>query len=328
MNHVRRRTFLLVAGTLLVAPLAARGQEPWAPRIAVLVSYPFAAWKESWDAFREGLRDNGYVDGQNIVIEWRSAEGKHERLPELAAELVKIKVQVIITGGTETILAASKATKSIPIVMATVGDPVGIGVVESLARPGGNVTGLSLYATEISEKRMDLLRATLPKLSRVAIVWNPANASVALKFNAAEAAARAMGLTVQSLEIRRSSDLEVSIPAAAREGADAIFIADDGLLLANGARLIDLATKFRLPVVSEFKQFLDVGGLWSYGPNIPAVHRRAAAYVAKILKGANPGELPIEQPTKFELVVNLKAAKTLGLSIPQAVLLQAEEVIQ
>ncbi|MBI4246272.1 MAG: ABC transporter substrate-binding protein, partial [Candidatus Rokubacteria bacterium] len=240
----------------------------------------------------------------------------------------KTKVDVIVTAGTETIQAVSKATKSIPVVMATVGDPVGIGVVASLGRPGGNVTGLSLFGTEISEKRMDLLKATLPKLVRVAIVWNPANASVVLKFKAADAAARAMGLTVQSLETQRLSDLEVNIPAAAREGADAIFTEDEGVLLANRARLIDLATRFRLPVVSEFKEIVDAGGLWSYGPNIPAVHRRAATYVAKILKGAKPADLPVEQPTKFEFVVNLKSAKTLGLTIPQSVLVRADALIQ
>jgi putative tryptophan/tyrosine transport system substrate-binding protein len=326
--HTKRRKFLLTTGALLAAPLSARAQQPKVPRIAVLVQYPLAARKGSWDAFREGLRDSGYVEGQNIVIEWRSAEGKYERLPALAMELIRAKVDVIVTAGSETVLAASKATKTIPIVMATVGDPVGIGVVASLGRPGGNVTGLSLFATEISAKRLDLLRDTLPNLARVAIVWNPDNASVVLKFKAAESAARAMGLKVQSLETRRLSELEVNIPAAAKEGANALFTEDDGVLLANRTRLIELATKFRLPVVSEFKEIVDAGGLWSYGPDIPAVHRRAAAYVAKILKGAKPAELPVEQPSKFELVVNLKSAKTLGLTIPQPLLVRADVLIQ
>jgi putative ABC transport system substrate-binding protein len=327
---VDRRTFLrtLTIG-LLPAPLAAGAQQAAkVPRVGVLLLASLAARPQQWEAFRQGLREHGYVEGQSILIDFRSAEGKLERLAELAAELVQAKADVIVASGTESTQAAQKATATIPIVMSNTGDPVGAGIVANLARPGGNVTGLSLLATELSAKRLGLLKEALPRLARVAVLWNPNNASVTLKFKETETAARVLGLQLQSLQVQRPADLEGAFQAAAHARADALVTADDQLLSAQRVQIVSLAMRYRLPVASEFREFAAAGGLMSYGPSLTDLARRAATYVDKILKGAKPGDLPVEQPTKFELLIKLKTAKALGLTIPQTLLQRADQMIE
>jgi putative ABC transport system substrate-binding protein len=325
------RLTALIAITLapLAAPPAAEAQPASkVSRIGVLMLAPLSARPQQWEAFRQGLREQGYVLGQNIVVEFRSANGNLERLAELAMELTNLNVAVIVASGTEATQAAQKATRVIPIVMSNTGDPVGSGIVASLARPGANVTGLSLVATELSAKRLELLKEAMPGLTRVAVLWNPNNASVTLKAKETAAAARILGLQLQSLEARVPADLETQILAAARAQADALITADDQFLSSQRATIIGLASRYRLPVMSEFREMAEAGGLASYGPSLPDLARRAASYVDRILKGAKPGDLPVEQPTTFELVINLKTAKALGLTIPPAVLARADDIIQ
>ena len=330
---MRRREFIfLAAGAMAAAtpgaPFAYAQRPGKVPRIGFLGQTSAAAYAPFVDAFRQGLRDHGYIEDRTIQIEFRWAEGNNARLGELMAELVRSQVDLIVTHGTVAGTAAKRANTSIPVVVAGVGDFVGAGIVGNLARPEANITGLSLLATEISEKRMELLRETLPKLARVALIWNPDNASVALKFKSAQAAARLMGIDVVAFEIRNLSDLEGALPAAARAAADAIFLADDPVLLTHRAVLASTALGLRLPLVSEFRAIAEAGGLWSYGPAVLAVFRRIGVYVDKLLKGAKPGDLPVEQPTRFEFVINLRAAKTLGLTIPPTLLARADEVIE
>jgi len=326
------RRELLVVFTLgaLTAPVksVAQQQERRIPRLGVLLYFPVASRQQNWDAFREGLRDHGYVEGRNILIEFVSADGHPERLGELAADLVKMKVDLIVTSGTEPVQAAAKATKTIPIVMTSIGDPVGAGVIASLARPGGNVTGMSLLATDLSAKRLQLLKEMLPGLSRVAILWNPDNASVALKFEQMQEAGPVIGIQVQSIQVRSGSDLEGGIEAAARAHANAIMDTGDAVQNTYRVQIVELATRHRLPVASEFSASAEAGALCSYGPNQIDQFRRAAAFVDKILKGAKPADLPIEQPTKLDLVINKKTAKALGLPIPSSLLLRADRVIE
>ena len=324
-----RTVATLVLAAAMVTPPDAGGQQPARlPRVGVLLLNPLSSRPQQLEAFRQGLRAHGYVEGQNIVIELRSAEGKSERLAELAAELAQAQADVIVAAGTEPIQAAQKATRSIPIVMMSIGDPVGAGIVASLARPGGNVTGVSNLATELSGKRLELLKETLPKLSSVAILWNPDNASVVLKFKETEAAARVLGIQLQSLEARHPSDIERGFQAAARARADAVVTADEQFLSSQRARIVALAIRQRLPVASEFREFAEAGALFSYGPSLTDQARRAATYVDKILKGAKPADLPVEQPIKFEFIINLKTAKQIGLTIPQWTLMKADRVIR
>jgi putative ABC transport system substrate-binding protein len=327
---VNRRAFVRTfAGGLLGAPLAAEAQQARGmPRIGVLVLAPLSARPQQWEAFRQGLREHGYLPGQNILLEFRSADGKPERLAELAAELVQANMDVIVGSGTPPVQALQKATRTIPIVMANVGDPVGAGIVASSARPGGNITGLSLLATELSAKRLEILKAALPGLARIAVLGNPTNVSVQLKVKETASAARLLGLQFQSLEVRVPDDLETQIQAAARARADALVTADDQFLSSQRAQVVALAMRHRLPVASEFSEFAEAGSLRSYGPSLTDLARRTATYVDRILKGAKPGDLPIEQPTKFELVINLKTAKALGLTIPPSLLRRADQVIE
>ena len=324
----------VLAAALLVTLLAGAPSlsdaqpAPGSPRVGVLVLAPLASRPQQWEALRQGFREQGYVLGQTIALEFRSADGKVDRLAELAAELVDAHMDVIVASGTEATQAAQKATRIIPIVMSNTGDPVGAGIVASLARPGGNVTGLSLVSTELSAKRLELLKETLPGLTRAALLWNPGNASVGLKAKETALAARVLGLQLQLLEARAPTDLEAQITAAARARADALITADDQFLSRERGKVAGLALAHRLPLMSEFREFAEAGGLCSYGPSLPDLARRAAGYVHRILKGAKPAELPVEQPTKFELIVNLKTAKTLGLTIPPSVLVRADETIQ
>ncbi len=326
---MHRRAFLhTLAGSLLAAPLAAEAEQ--AAKIARIgyLSPNLAATPHLPEAFRQGLRDLGYVEGRNVVIEYRDVEGKFERLPALAAELVALKVDVIVTGAAQATQAAKNATTTIPIIMVAVVDPVRIGLVASLARPGGNVTGLSHFAgQELSGKRLELLREVVPKLSHVAIILNSANPSNPLQVRETEAAAQVLGLQLRPLEVRVPDDFERAFETAIRGRASALIALDDPFIFGERTRIVGLAAKSRLPVMYGFREFVDAGGFMSYGANLSDLFRRAATYVDKILKGAKPADLPVEQPTKFELVINLKTAKALGLTISQSLLQRADQVI-
>jgi len=280
------------------------------------------------EAFRQGLRELGYVEGKNIAIEYRLAQGKLDRLVDLAAELVRLKVDIIIVQSTLDAFAARRATTTIPIVMAASGDAVGTGLVASLARPGGNVTGLTVLARELSGKRLELLKEAVPRLSRVAVLWNAANPDKARDLEETEVQARALGLRLQSLEVRGPNDIESAFRAATSKGAGALFTLTDALIITHQSRIVELAAKGRLPAMHEQREFVEAGGLMSYGPNDADLFRRAATYVDKILKGAKPSELPVEQPTRFEFVINLKTAKKIGLTIPPELLVRADKVIK
>jgi putative tryptophan/tyrosine transport system substrate-binding protein len=278
--------------------------------------------------FRDALHELGYVEGKNVQLEVRWGNGEFERLPALAAELVQLKVDVIVAAASPSVLAARKATSTIPIVMPVSSDPVGDGLVASLAHPGGNITGLSMMAPELGEKRLQLLRETFPDASRaVAVLWNPAYAGMRARFEEAKVAAPKLGLTVRSVEVRDTRELDVAFEAVVREHPEALVLSDP-FTLSQRARIVEFAAEHRLPAIYESSDFVVVGGLMSFGPNISSLYRGAAVYVDKILKGAKPGELPIEQPTKFELVLNMKTAKALGISFPASVLLRADKLIE
>jgi ABC-type uncharacterized transport system substrate-binding protein len=320
---------LLLGG--LFSPLAAEAQ-PAAkvPRIGYL--HPnLAASPHLTEAFRQGLRDFGYVEGRNGVIEYRDAEGKFERLPTLAAELVALKVDVIVASGTLAALAAKHATSSIPIVFPTVGDPVTDGLVISLARPGGNVTGLSNLTPELVGKCLELLKEAIPGVSQVAILWQPSGFVERTRKDVrkgAEVAGRALGMRLQFVEARGPEDFDRAFSDIARPRAGAVIVVTTAMFVQERRRLVDLAAKIRLPAVYGSRESVDAGGLISYGPNFADSFRRAATYVDKILKGGKPADLPVEQPTKFELVINLKTAKALGLTIPPSLLARADHVVE
>ena len=322
-------TTLLLGG--LFSPVAAEAQQvAKVPRIGYLVG-SLAGDPHRTEAFRQGLRDLGYVEGGNVVIEYRDAEGKLERLPALAAELVALKVDVIVTSGTLAALAAKQATRTLPIVFSPAGDPVTSGLVTSLARPGGNITGLSALNPELVGKRLELLKQAVPGVSRVAVLWQPgAFGERAEKdmLKGAEVAARALGVQPQFVEARGPADFDRAFSDMTKTRAGALTVLGSNMFVSERRRLVDLAAKNRLPAVYAVREFVDAGGLMAYGPNLADLYRRAATYVDKILKGAKPGDLPVEQPTKYELVINLKAAKALGLKIPQSVLERADHVVE
>jgi putative ABC transport system substrate-binding protein len=325
-----RRTFLgALASGLLAAPLSAEAQQ--AAKVARIGYLTADRAGIPYQSFLQGLRDHGYVEGRNVVIEYRSAEGKIERLPALAAELVGLKVDVIVAAVTVAALAAQQATRTVPIVFGAVSDPVATGLVASFARPGGNVTGLSFFAPELVGKSMELLKQAAPGVNRVAVLWQSAGFSEhqgkALR-KAAEGAARVLGVRLQVVEARGPDDFDRAFAEIARARADALMVPTSATFTQARGRLVDLAAKGRLPAVYPSREFVDAGGLLAYGPNVSDLFRRAATYVDKILKGAKPGDLPIEQPTKFELVINLKTAKALGLTIPPSLLQRADEVIE
>src|SRR5712692_2427114 len=327
----RRRFIEVIAGGLLAAPLAAEAQQTAkAPRIGWLAAN-LAPNPHLTEAFRQGLRDLGYVEGRSVVIEYRDAEGKFERLPALAAELVALKVDVILAGGTPQALAAKHATRTIPIVFTSATDPVTDRLVTSLARPGGNVTGLSNLAPELVGKRLEQLTQAVPGVSRVAVLWQPGGLPERTEkdmLREADVAARALGLQPQFVEARGPADFDRAFSDMTRARAGALTVLGSVMFNTERRRLVDLAAKHRLPTVYTSREYVDDGGLIAYGPSIADVFRRAATYIDKILKGAKPADLPVEQPTKFELVINLKAAKALGLTIPPSLLQRADEVIQ
>jgi putative tryptophan/tyrosine transport system substrate-binding protein len=321
-----RRVFLgTLAGGLVAAPLAAEAQQgKKVPRIGVLTG-PVDPGVE---AFRQGLRELGYVERKNITIEHRSAEGNLDRLPELAAELVRLKVDVIVGSGNLTITALKKATQTIPIVIAIAADPVGNGFVASLARPGGNITGLTVIAELLSRKRLELLKEINPRITRVAVTRSPITQTHVVLWEETQAAATALGIKVFPLDIRGPDDIESAFGTIAREHAEALIVLPEPVSFTNRKRIADLAAKTRLPAVYPWKEFADSGGLMVYAPNRDDLWRRSATYVDKILKGAKPADLPIVQPTKFELTINLKTARAFGLTIPPSLLQRADQVIE
>jgi putative ABC transport system substrate-binding protein len=320
---------LALSAILLALVLPTQAQQPKkVPRIGVLWLYspdiasPFA------EAFRQGLRGLGYIEGQNIALEERWAEGRLDRLPSLAAELVRLNIDIIVTASTPAAQAAQQATKSIPIVLTLVSDPVESGLVGSLARPGGNVTGLSLMHPDLTGKRLELLKEVIPKLSRVAVLSNPANPSIPPLLRETEAAARALGIQLQVFEVRNPTEFDSAFSAMTRDRAGALVVLPDGTFQNERRRIAALAAKGRLPAMYAWREAVDAGGLMAYGASLPDIFRRAAVYVDKILKGTKPADLPVEQPKKFEFIVNLKAAKQIGLTIPPNVLARADKVIK
>jgi putative tryptophan/tyrosine transport system substrate-binding protein len=327
---VDRRTFLgTLTGSLLAAPLAAEAQPAGKVyRIGLIVTATRDETGHLIKALSEGLRELGYVEGRNVVLELRFAEGRQERLPALAAELVQLRVDVLVTGSNPVIAAVKQVSATIPVVMAVSRDPVGAKFIASLARPGGNITGLANdTAPEIIGKNLALLKEAVPRVSRVAFLWNPVPPGAEASKNAAGSAARNLGVAFQPVAVRSRSELEGAFAVMVRERANAVVVAQDPVTFGSRSQVVLLAARSRLPAVYGVREFAEAGGLMSYGPNIADQFRRAATYVDKILKGAKPGDLPIEQPTKFELVINLKAAKALGLTIPQSVLQRADQVI-
>jgi len=329
---IDRRTFLAGTGAVfLAAPRASEAQEPAKVfRLGLLGTVPPTdpGTLRIWDGFLEGLRQLGYVEGQNLVIERRFSEGRYERLPALAAELVRLKVDVIVAGGAPAPEAAQRATSTIPIVMLNHGDPVGSGLVASLARPGRNVTGLSFIAPDLVGKQLQLLKEVVPGISRVAVLSDPTVPAQALMLREAEVAARSLKVQLQMLEARAPSDFASAFSAMTKDRAGALIVLGAVMFFIQRTRIVELAAQSRLPAMYWAKEFAEAGGLMAYGSNIREMYRRAATYVDRILKGAKPADLPVEQPTKFELVINLKTAKALGLTIPQSVLGRADEVIQ
>ena len=324
---MKRREFItLIGGTAAAWPLAARAQSAY--RIGVLETTSAALNAANFDALRQGLRQHGYIEGQNLVIEYRSADGRAERFPDLAAELVRLNVDLIVTRGTPAIFAAKNATKTIPVVMAASGDPLGAGVVAGLARPGGNVTGLSAFVTELQAKRLELLREMVPRINRIAALLNMSSPAEPPQWEKTKVAARTLGIEPQLLDVRKPEDLGRAFETAIRQRADALVVGINVLTQANRRPIADLAMKHRLPAIYASREFVDAGGLVVLGVSYPDLYRRAATYVDKILKGAKPADLPIEQPTKFELIINLKTAKALGLDVPPTLLGRADEVIE
>jgi ABC-type uncharacterized transport system substrate-binding protein len=327
-----RRAFItIIGGSILSAPLAVEAQQTEkVHRIGFLGNSTATLEVNLVGPFREGLRDLGYVEGGNIVIEYRWAEGTYERFPALIAELLAQRVEVIVTAGTPASLAVKNATATtaVPLVVVAVGDPVATGLVTSLARPGGHVTGLTSTAEELEGKRLELLREVIPKLSHVAVLWNSKNPTLLAGLKQIRGAAQVLGMKLQVLEVRTSGELEEAFKAIVRERPGALCVMGDRLFLHNRQRIMGFATQQRLPVVPVHAEFIEAGGLFAFGPSYPGMHRRAAYFVDRILKGAKPADLPVEQPTKFELVINLKTAKALGLTIPQSVLLRADQVIE
>jgi putative tryptophan/tyrosine transport system substrate-binding protein len=333
-NHtrepMRKASFGFTLCTLLFALCVSAGaqQQPKLPRIGFLGGASVSSYAARIDAFRQGLNELGYTEGKNIVIEYRYADGKLDRLPALAKELVGLKLDVIVAAPTPSVLAAKKASTTIPIVFVSVVDPVASGLVASLARPGENITGLTILGPELSGKRLELLKEAVPNVTRVAALWNSANPAQELIWKEIQAAARQLRLQLQSLEVRSANDFDIAFEAALRERAQALLPSPEPLINTQLKRIVKFAAKNRLPAMYGGPEIVDAGGLMSYAPRYTDQYRRAATYIDKILRGSKPADLPVEQPTKFEFVINLKAAKEIGLTIPPNVLVRADRVIK
>jgi putative ABC transport system substrate-binding protein len=324
-----RRAFIYAVAGGVLAPLAAEAQRAGKVyRIGFLGNSTPALEANLVGRFREGLRDLDYVEGLNVLIEYRWAEGKYERFPALIAELIALKVEVIVTAGTPASLAVKKATTSIPLVMVAVGDPVATGLVASLARPGGNITGLTSIAEEMEGKRLELLREVAPKVSHIAVLWNAGSPIQVIQEREMQAAIRVVGMKMLSLGVRTAEQIEDAFATMVRERPGALFVLADRLFLHHRTRIMDFAAQHRLPGVHAYRELVEAGGLMSFGPSYAGMHRRAAYFVDRILRGAKPADLPVERPSKFDLVINLKTAKALGLTIPPSLLQRADEVIE
>ncbi len=325
----KKITYIVLCTMLFALSFSAQAQQPEnIPRIGYLEAVSPSISAVRSEAFRQGLRKLGYVEGKNIVTEYRYAEGKRDRLPALAAELVRLKVDVIVTAGASATRAAKKATSTIPIVMAQDSDPVGKGIVASLARPGGNITGLSTLAPEISGKQLELLKEIVPKLSRVAVLGTSTRPGNAQTLREVELAAGAFKVEVRYLDVLDPKKIETAFGAARKERVDAVLVLAGRILISHRTQVVELAVKSRLPAIYPFPRYVEAGGLMTYGVSRQDLFRRAATYVDKILKGAKPGDLPVEQPKEFKLIINLKTAKQLGITIPPSILYRADKVIK
>ena len=325
----RIMTVLTLCALLFALSSPAHAQQPAKiPRIGVLAGSSAAGESPRVEAFRQGLRDLGHVEDKNIAIEYRYANAKFDKLPALADELIRLKVDVLVVSTTAAVQVAKNATRTIPIVFFGVYDPVAAGLIDSLARPGGNVTGFTNIATTLAGKRLELLKETVPKLARVAVLYDPKSAGSVAQWNESQRQAQELRLQLHSMEVSSADKLEAAFKEATKARSGALAVTADALANANRKQIADLATKTRLPAIYPWGEFVDNGGLMSYGPNFAAVGREAARYVDKILKGTKPADLPVEQPTKFELVINLRTAKSLGLTIPPVVLMRAEKVVK
>jgi putative ABC transport system substrate-binding protein len=322
---IGRREFITVLGGAAAWPVMARAQPP-PPVVVGMLSAAGDFHNSLFKVFRQELRKLGYIDGRNLAFEFRSADGDFPRLPKLAVELVRIPADVILTDGPPAAMAAKQATSTIPIVMATVGDPVAQGIVDSMARPSGNITGFSLSSLELSSKRLELLKDIFPAMNRVGVLWNPINSPA--HFSATQEAGRRLGITIESAQSKSPDTIADAIDGMARQGASALIVLPDGLFWNHRKVVIGRAAAHGLPAIYPEREYADDGGLASYGPSVAENFRRAAGYIDRILKGTKPADLPIQQPTKFELVINLKTAKTLGLTVPNDVLVAADEVIE
>ena len=326
---MKRREFISSLGGAAAWPIAVRAQQAGKRYMVGILSAGGSSVQAALNAaFSDGLREWGWVEGKNVVFENRNAENQLERLPELAADLIRLKVDVIVAAGTLAPLAAKQATATIPIVMTTAGDPLGSGLVASLARPGGNVTGMSLMVPDLGAKRLELLKELLPRLSRVAVLWNAANPYSALVYKETQAGGRTLGIDVQSLDVRGPDDFDGAFEAARRLRPDALITVEDPLTASYRKHIADFAAGQQLPSLHGIREFVAAGGLISYGANLADLSRRAAYYVDKIFKGAKPADLPVQQPTKFEMVINAQTARMLGLTVPPTLLARADEVIE
>jgi putative tryptophan/tyrosine transport system substrate-binding protein len=330
VRPTRTRLTSIVVLLVFAVSLATEAQVGKVPLIGVLLpGSPEPEYERRLDAFRQGLQELGYIDTQNILLEYRWAHAQYEHLADLVAELLRLQVDVLVVDGTRAGLAAKSATSTIPIVLAVAGDPVGTGLVESLARPGGNITGMSVMHAELGAKRLELLKDMLPTAARVAVLWNPDTPPSQLHWRNLQEAAPRLHVQLQAVEVRRATDLEPACATVAGWPADALLVIDDPTLTpAHQTEIVDCAARHRLPTMTGIRSLVDAGGLMSYGASFPDMFRRAATFVVKILGGAKPSDLPVEQPTKFELAINLKTAKALGITIPPSLLLLADEVIQ
>jgi putative ABC transport system substrate-binding protein len=330
MNN-RRKLLVALGASALAAPFGSFAQQQgkvWRVGFLALRQVAISDSDYYYGPFRQGMRKLGYVEGKNLIIEWRSADGKSERLPGLAVELVQLKVDVIVAGGTQATSTAQKATTTIPIVMGSIGDPVAGGFVKSLAHPGGNITGVSNIASNIGPKQLEMLLSMVPKLSRVAILVNPDNSALTTALKNVQATAQRTGVTILAFEARTPQEIENAFSQMTRQKAGGLIVTRDASLNQQVRQIAELAAKNRLPTIAGLREYVEAGGLMSYGTNLADQYRRAATYVDKILKGAKPADLPVEQPTKLELVINRKTAKALGLTIPQPLLISADKVIE
>ena len=326
--QMKRRAFITLLGGAAAFPLAARAEQKKIWRIGVLETVSQALNTANFDAFRLGLRELGHVEGQSYVVEYRSADGNAKRFPELATEFVRLPVDIIVTRGTPAAQAAKEATATIPIVMAAIGEPLGVGVVASLAHPGGNVTGFSAFVTELAAKRVELAKEMMPDIARVGFLNNMSNPVIPPQWEITKDAARTLGIEAELMDVRQADDVARAFEAAVRLKVGALLVGVDAVTQAHRQLIVEHAARTKLPAIYASREFVDAGGLMTYSVSYPALYFRAAGVVDKILKGARAGDLPVEQPTKLELIINLKTAKAIGLKISEAFLLRADEVIE